>query len=107
MREPTLTEMSVAKPWMDSSPAPSTSQTLGGDPGLEFSQAILLPLGPHGSAAAAGPDTVTAVRTDDTSTRPSTPARTRTRRPRILLMRVALFDTTDFLLSNVCRPEGP
>ena len=45
---PTLTLMSVAKPWMLSSPAPSMSHSLGGLPGLLFSQAILLPPGRTG-----------------------------------------------------------
>src|SRR6478609_10531139 len=48
-----LTEMSVAKPWIEESPAPLMSQISGSVPGLEFSHAILLPVGPHGSAALA------------------------------------------------------
>src|SRR6478736_3878149 len=52
-RWPMLTEMSVAKPWMEESPAPLMSQISGSVPGLEFSHAILLPVGPHGSAALA------------------------------------------------------
>src|SRR6478609_3146589 len=53
MRWPMLTEMSVAKPWMEESPAPLMSQISGSVPGLEFSHATLLPVGPHGSAALA------------------------------------------------------
>src|SRR5690349_13976474 len=46
--------MSVAKPWIEESPAPLMSQISGSVPGLEFSHATLLPPGPHGSAALAG-----------------------------------------------------
>src|SRR6478735_863210 len=50
-RCPMLTEMSVAKPWMEESPAPLMSQISGSVPGLEFSHAPLFPPAPHGSAA--------------------------------------------------------
>src|SRR5262245_5784163 len=47
--------MSVAKPWMLASPAPLTSHSLAGLPGLVFSQATgLVTGGSHGAAAPAG-----------------------------------------------------
>src|SRR5215471_1964947 len=52
---PGVTLICVAKPWIVESPAPLTCQSLGGSPGLVFSQAITLVTGgPHGPAAAAG-----------------------------------------------------
>ena len=59
--------MSVAKPWMSPSPAPSMSQTLGGEPGLLFSQLMALPPEPHGSVAAPAGDAevATATTSDD------------------------------------------
>ncbi len=41
----------MLNPWMLESPAPPTSQMLLGVPCLAFSQAILFPPAPHGSAA--------------------------------------------------------
>ena len=51
--DPTLTLMSVAKPWIVSSPAPSTSHSDAGEPALLFSHEMALPPTPHGSAKAA------------------------------------------------------
>src|SRR5687768_10227028 len=50
---PAFTLMSVAKPWMSSSPAPLMSHTLGSVPVLLFSHAITLTGAEHGSAASA------------------------------------------------------
>jgi hypothetical protein len=50
---PTLTLMSVAKPWMLGSPAPEMSHTLGSVPSSWFSQTMLLPVQPAGTAASA------------------------------------------------------
>src|SRR3712207_6380503 len=50
---PTLTLISVAKPWIAELPDPDTSQVPAGAPGLLFSQATGLTSGAHGSAAAA------------------------------------------------------
>ena len=52
---PTLTLISVAKPWMVVLPEPLTSQVLLGVPGLLFSQATGLARGAQGSAAASVP----------------------------------------------------
>ena len=52
---PWSTLMSVAKPWMLESPAPLTSHSLGGLPGLEFSQTIGLRTGGSQGAAEAVP----------------------------------------------------
>src|SRR5450830_498740 len=54
MLEPTLTEMSVANPWIEASPAPEMSHTDGSVPVLEFSHTMGLPPTAHGSAALAG-----------------------------------------------------
>src|SRR5215213_6503000 len=52
---PLLTLMSVAKPWMLGSPAPPTSHSLAGLPGLEFSHTIGFTTGgSHGPAALVG-----------------------------------------------------
>src|ERR1700675_2134462 len=51
---PTFTLMSVANPWMVLLPDPTTSQTLCGVPGWEFSHTIGLVGGSQGSAKAAG-----------------------------------------------------
>jgi len=48
---PTLTLMSVAKPWMLGSPAPETSHTLGSVPGSWFSHTIAFPVQPAASAS--------------------------------------------------------
>src|SRR5689334_20371311 len=50
---PTLTLISVAKPWIVELPAPAMAQILLEVPGLEFSQAIGFTTGAQGSAAAA------------------------------------------------------
>src|SRR4051812_3951927 len=50
---PTFALMSVVKPWIVASPEPSTSQTLDGVPGLEFSQTIGFVGAAHGSATLA------------------------------------------------------
>ncbi len=50
---PWLTLISVANPWMAELPAPSTSHSLAGDPGLLFSQTIGFCTGGSQAAAAA------------------------------------------------------
>ncbi len=48
---PLLTLMAVAKPWIESSPDPSTSHWLGGTPGCVFSHATAFTTGGvHGAA---------------------------------------------------------
>src|SRR6476646_7700339 len=49
---PTLTLISVVKPWLKMIPEPLTSQVLLGLPGLLFSHATGLAMGAQGSAAA-------------------------------------------------------
>jgi hypothetical protein len=46
-----VTLIEVAKPWIESSPLPSTNHSLGGEPGWEFSQATLLTTGGVQTAA--------------------------------------------------------
>ncbi|MDI2023247.1 hypothetical protein PJL18_03795 [Paenarthrobacter nicotinovorans] len=50
---PALTLISVEKPWIVSSPAPSMSHSEGGLPGLEFSHATAFTMGSQGPAATA------------------------------------------------------
>ena len=51
---PWSTLMLVAKPWIDVEPAPLTSHSLGGLPGLVFSQATGFVIGASHGAATAG-----------------------------------------------------
>src|SRR5450755_1092372 len=51
---PAVALIDVANPWIEESPAPFTSQSLGGSPGKLFSHAMALTTGgPQGPAAAA------------------------------------------------------
>src|SRR6185436_13216914 len=67
---PRLTLMSVAKPWIDGSPAPLMSHSLAGFPGFEFSQAMALttggPQGPWASGFDGRPSITPATRESTT-----------------------------------------
>src|ERR1700738_3812220 len=91
--------MSVANPWMDGSPAPPTSQDVGGSPGCAFSHAIgLVTGGPQGPPASAAlkPDDGAATRAT-LSSRTSAISKADDIRPRHLplaspLLRTSLLD---------------
>src|SRR5262249_61253360 len=74
---PAFTLICVANPWIVESPAPLTSQSPGGSPGLVFSHAITLVTGgPHGPAAAAGRPATREIRPrSTTSANPATKPR--------------------------------
>src|SRR5438046_1137526 len=60
---PLFTLMSVANPWMLGSPAPLTSHSLAGLPGLEFSHAIGFVMGGPQAPCARASDAKTSAKT--------------------------------------------
>ena len=106
---PVSTLMSVAKPWIDASPAPLTSHSEAGLPGRQFSATISLSGVSHGPAAETGEGEASGI-ADDTmrQTSASTAARCRAFETRDIegLSSRSGFGRTAFLTHWPAAPGG-